>query len=114
MSAISTESPVPSPIRRVITGHTPEGKAVVVEDGKVAAREFGGGGSVSQFYDLFWSDNFPANNNEEFKDVIKDHTEEIVSQHGSVLRAVNIPPGGSSVCLSFFSRFFPHNPETYL
>lgn len=99
MSATPTDLPVQPPVRRIITGHTPEGKARAIVDDKVVSR---GSGGSSQFTDLFWSEKFPADNSEEFKDVIKDHVNELVNENGSVFRAVDIPPGGDSVRPSLY------------
>ena len=96
MSTESNTLAVPPPVRRIITGHNSEGMAIVLEDNVVIPRDAAPIGT-GQFSDLFWTDNFPANNNEEFKDVIKAHVNEIVSPGGSAFRTVDIPPGGGSV-----------------
>ena len=91
-AATPTATSLPQ-VRRVVTGHTPDGKATVVEDGTIVPRDRG----MSQFIDLFWTGEFPTSNNGEFKDEIKDHTTDLFSENGSNFRAVDMPPGGGSV-----------------
>lgn len=94
---LSTATRLPQ-VRRVVTGHTPDGKATVVEDGTIAPRDRG----MSQFIDLGWTTESPANNNGDFKDEVKDHVTDIYSETGSSFRAVDIPPGGGSVSSLLF------------
>lgn len=94
---MSTHANNPPPIRRVVTGHAPDGKAIVEEDALVQAHPFGDPTAPVQFTDLFWTDTFPPDNNGAFKDVAKEHETEVVSAGGSVFRAVDMPPGSNSV-----------------
>ena len=64
-----------APIRRVVTGHTPEGKSVIIEDAPIQPHTFRT--SLTLFSDLFWTDQAPASNDVEFKDLVKDHPEEL-------------------------------------
>ncbi|KIP06580.1 hypothetical protein PHLGIDRAFT_106848 [Phlebiopsis gigantea 11061_1 CR5-6] len=93
MSTTPSTTPGLPQVRRVVTGHTPEGKAIVVEDGTIAPRDRG----MSQFIDLGWTTDCPANNNGEFTDEVKDHVADIYSETGSSFRAVDVPPGGGSI-----------------
>lgn len=88
-----------APIRRVITGHTPEGKSTVIEDAPIAPHPFHG--STTLFTDLYWTDQSPPSNEVEFKDLVKDHPDEIYPPVGSSLKVVEMPPGVTSVSYSF-------------
>jgi len=83
------------PIRRVITGHSADGKSVIVEDAPVEPHPFGPK-QATFFTDLYWTDEFPADNGLEFKDLAKDHTNDIFSQNGSSVKLTEFPPGGAS------------------
>jgi hypothetical protein len=83
-------------IRRVITGHTEDGKAVVVEDAAVAPRPVLGRGP-SFFTDLFWTEQAPAENGVAWTDTIKNHLNEHVGPEGTSFRAVDFPPNQVSV-----------------
>lgn len=83
------------PIRRVVTGHTPDGKAVVLDDSHVIPHTIQHGRSL--FVDLFWSESNPDENAVEWKDTTKEHVTELVGTSGSSFRFIQIPPGGSSV-----------------
>lgn len=93
-SAPAPASPLPA-IRRVVSGHSADGRSLVAADGAVAARPFGRAGS--RFTDLFWTDASPADNGGPFRDAVRDHAAEVVSAHGCAFRAVDMPPGGGSV-----------------
>lgn len=96
-----------APLRRVITGHSPNGKSTIIEDAPVAPRPFG---PKSFFTDLYWTDEFPADNGVEFKDLIKDHPRDIFSQNGSSVRLTEFPPGAASVCV--FQAFNSHSSSS--
>ncbi|THH11310.1 hypothetical protein EW145_g730 [Phellinidium pouzarii] len=83
-----------APVRRVVTGHTPDGKAVVVDDSPVEPHAFDP--SPSLFTDLFWTDTFPPDNDVDFKDLAKEHSQDLISPNGSSFRVVEIPPGTGS------------------
>ena len=93
MSTPPASSPFP-PVRRIVTGHTPEGKAIVEEDSAV---DFRASGSTTQFIDLFWNEKIPENNNGEFKDLAREHPNDLVNPNGGTLRTVDMPPGSISV-----------------
>lgn len=88
-----------APLRRVITGHSTDGKSVIIEDAAVEPHPFGHK-QETFFTDLYWTDEFPADNGLEFKDLAKDHTNDIFSQNGSSVKLTEFPPGGSSVRVS--------------
>lgn len=92
------------PIRRVVTGHTPEGKAIVADDVAIHPRPFGGP-STSLIADVFWTDSFPSDNSGEFKDSTKEHVKDFLSPNGTVFRVVDIPPGGVSVSRVVCGRY---------
>lgn len=66
---ISLPPPFP-PVRRVVTGHTAEGKSIVVEDAPVVPHPYGARRRV-YFTDLFWTEEFPSENGVELKDQAK-------------------------------------------
>ncbi|GJE89134.1 cupin domain-containing protein [Phanerochaete sordida] len=88
----------PAPVRRIITGHTDDGKAIFADDQPVQPYPFKG--STTLFTDLFWQEGFPAKNDGDFAEQVKTHDSEIVNVKGSLLRSVDIPPHTES----FFHR----------
>ncbi|EJC97547.1 uncharacterized protein FOMMEDRAFT_98785 [Fomitiporia mediterranea MF3/22] len=94
-STNSFERPDYTPVRRVITGHSPEGKSVIVDDSTVESYPFRGRGP-SLFGDLYWTDDAKPTNEVEFKDLIKAHREDLFGADGNCLRVVDIPPGQKS------------------
>ncbi|EKM52472.1 uncharacterized protein PHACADRAFT_149157 [Phanerochaete carnosa HHB-10118-sp] len=97
MSTTSTTAGRP-PVRRIVTGHARDGKAIFAEDGLVQPRAFRR--SQTQFTDLYWSEGFPSSNDGEFQDDIKQHDNDVVNPDGSVFRAVDMAPHTES----FFHR----------
>lgn len=91
----TSSAPALPPVRRIITGHTDDGKAVVVDDAPVSSYPFRG--STTQFTDLYWQDGFPGTNNGGFEDAVKRHDGEIVNPTGTALRVVDTPPHTESV-----------------
>lgn len=63
-----TKSPY-APIRRVVTDHIEEGKAVVVQDSTIAPRN--AANTASAYVDLFWTDEVPADITTSYEDKIK-------------------------------------------
>ncbi|OCB88099.1 hypothetical protein A7U60_g4724 [Sanghuangporus baumii] len=82
------------PVRRIVTGHTPEGKAIVVDDAPIEQYPFRGSRTI--FSDLFWTDAAPAPNDIVFKDLTKDHPNEHCPSEGSSFKVSDIPPGQKS------------------
>ncbi|PAV22879.1 Cupin -type [Pyrrhoderma noxium] len=92
MSSISSEaSHPPIPTRRVVTGHTPSGNSIIVEDEPIPPRPFNG--TPSFFTDLYWTDKSVPDNDVEFKDLAKEHPHELIGPEGSSLKVVWLPPG---------------------
>jgi len=83
------QCPFPS-IRRVVTGHSPSGKAIVQEDQVISPRITPTGG---RFFDLFRTEEFPASNAIDFVDKIKQNPAQIVSKGGSTFRVGDVAPG---------------------
>ncbi|KAK7064932.1 cupin-2 domain-containing protein [Favolaschia claudopus] len=84
------------PVRRVVTGHTPEGKATVVAD-TVQPPTFWSPQSISPIYDLCHTSESPAVIDSEIRegkwaDEIATNTEH-VSRNGSVFRVFEFSPG---------------------
>ena len=101
MSSTSSEaSHPPTPTRRVVTGHTPSGDSIIVEDEPIPPRPFNG--TPSFFTDLYWTDKSVPDNDVEFKDLAKEHPHELIGPEGSSLKVVWLPPGQVSVsfCLN--------------
>ncbi|GJE89126.1 cupin domain-containing protein [Phanerochaete sordida] len=85
-----------APVRRIVTGHTSDGKAVVAADDPVPSYPFRG--STTHFTDLFWQEGFPADNSSNgLSRAVTTHDTEIVNAKGSLLRAVDMPPHTESV-----------------
>lgn len=78
-------------VRRVVTGHSSDGKSTIVADDICAPRYVVPGGT--RFYDLFLTEEFPASNSGEFVDKVKDRPSDVVSKGGSTFKIVDIPPG---------------------
>lgn len=89
-------SPFP-PVRRVVTGHTSDGKAVFLEDKTVPTVLYSPepGGSLKA--DLYRTEEFPSANS---VDHVESKNEELVSDGGSTLRAWDIPPHSASASRS--------------
>ena len=94
MSTTSSTAERP-PVRRIVTGHTPEGKAIIAEDGPVYPHPFKG--STTLFTDLYASEGFPSSNDGEFKDAVKEFADDILNPSGSLFRVVDMPPRTESV-----------------
>ena len=82
-------------MRRVVTGHAPDGKAIVLDDSEVrldSNRE-----PPHVFADIYWSESNPDKNSVNWKDVTKEHSTELVGPDGSSARVIQAPPGAASV-----------------
>ncbi|MCS6946452.1 MAG: cupin domain-containing protein, partial [Steroidobacteraceae bacterium] len=79
-------------VRRIVTGHDPQGRAIVLSDDTLPPVEFGGG---LAHFTLLWSTGaWPADNN-----VLEDgarRTVGLTSPGGSVLRIVDFAPNSRS------------------
>ena len=78
------------PVRRIVTGHTPEGKAIIAKENPVHPRPFMG--STTLFTDLYVSEGFPSSNDGDFKDITGEFSNDILNPNGSLFRAVDMPP----------------------
>lgn len=106
-----SKSPFPS-VRRVVTGHTPSGEAIVLRD-EVIKPEFWAPESRDAVHNVYQSDETPARNDAEVNkgeeggwvDVIGSRTgpEFLVSKGGSTIRSFDLAPG--SVSVSAFNGF---------
>lgn len=85
------------PLRRVVTGTSPEGKSVFVEDS--AMESFAWADGPSYFSGVFRTDEHPASNAVEFKDSIQGERKELFSTTGSTFWMVEMPPGKDTVRL---------------
>lgn len=90
MSETKIVSPLPR-VRRVITGHSPEGKSIVVRD-EVQPPKFWAKDSVNPMYDIFFTEHVPAVNDSEI--TTGSFVDEIASKPG------HVNPTGT-VCRSF-------------
>lgn len=94
----TTVPAAPGPVRRIVTGHTAEGKSVILTDAAVEPIPFLGKGPTVMS-DIFWQESAPADNSIQWKDTIKDHATEHVGPEGSAFRVVDLPPGLVSVSI---------------
>ncbi|EKM52479.1 uncharacterized protein PHACADRAFT_176509 [Phanerochaete carnosa HHB-10118-sp] len=91
----TTAPPQPPPARRVITGHTPDGKAIFVKDEPV--RFWPAQGTTTMLSDAYRSFGFPISNDGGLEDVLKPRDDEIVNSNGSVFRIMDMPPHTETV-----------------
>jgi len=102
MSSPSNNSPYP-PVRRVVTGHSPSGKSIFLEDKPVPGLTFSEN-SDSLFTGLYRHDEFPASNQDTtstsgdvtFTDLIASKPKELVSRTGTTFKAVDTAPHSRS------------------
>ncbi|TDL25427.1 hypothetical protein BD410DRAFT_766038 [Rickenella mellea] len=82
--------PLPPPaIRRVITGHTPAGKATVVEDKVTTMQKFGDKPDAALFTTLYRSDDLKPSNDGEYVESTK---QDLIGEEGSTFRAWDMAP----------------------
>jgi len=89
---MSESYPFPN-VRRVLTGHTKDGKSVCLEDKAIEPYRWRGGDSL--FTGIYRHDEFPADNKVDYEDVIakEENKHSLASPNGSVLWAVDFAPG---------------------
>ncbi|KAJ7630229.1 hypothetical protein FB45DRAFT_914912 [Roridomyces roridus] len=92
----TSESPFP-PTRRIVTGHTPQGKSLVLDDSLTAPRFLSPESKVS-LADLHYTAEAPAVIDTELTtgkwiDEAKTQTEKIFSGKGSNFRSIDFAPG---------------------
>lgn len=105
MSIPSTvESPIPAPVRRIVTGHSPEGKSIIVEDAPVEPHlSFPGSKSLSS--DIYWTTEHVPDNDIIFKDHANEHANELVGPAGNSFKVIDMPPGQKSVMILHLQSF---------
>ncbi|KAL5519597.1 hypothetical protein ACEPAH_1280 [Sanghuangporus vaninii] len=111
----STSRPDLPPVRRIVTGHTPEGKSIVVDDAPIEPYPFHG--SSTFFTDVFWTDASPPSNEVIFRDLAKEHKDELYPLEGSSYKVVEAPPGQKSPLhrtLSFDYGILTHGTMTLI
>ena len=80
------------PIRRVVTGHDPDGRAILRDDDLFATQNIPSGDAA---FALLWTTaTVPADNNDETDGRTRDAG--LTLNQGSVIRIVDMLPGGSS------------------
>ncbi|KAJ2981578.1 hypothetical protein NQ176_g1935 [Zarea fungicola] len=79
--------------RRIVTGHNPEGKSIVVADGPVRCETIKDGAGFAVLYETH---EFPVSN-EGWEDPILHRTKNLANSQGVVLRVVDIPAGAVSM-----------------
>jgi len=92
----STTKPILPSVRRVITGHTPDGKSTVIRDEIQPPQYWRPGGAP--VFDLAYTETVPAKMDSEitegeFVDEIALHNKELVSKNGSAFRVFDHAPG---------------------
>jgi quercetin dioxygenase-like cupin family protein len=86
-----TKNPFP-PIRRVVTGHNADGRAIIRSDAQFPSEPIALGGAE---FALVWATTtVPADNNDETDG--RDLEAGLTINHGSVIRIVDFLPGGDS------------------
>ena len=101
-----SEEPYPLPnVRRVITGHTADGKSTVIHD-EFKEPVFWFSGNRQGVYDIYRIDEVPTSNDKikgQWVDVVANGPAGpagLVSPNGATVRILDLPPGTSSVCIS--------------
>jgi len=80
------------PVRRVVTGHDGDGRAVLRSDDRFETRLIPGGDAA---FALLWAtETVPADNNDETDGRLRDAG--LTLEAGSVIRVVDMMPGGAS------------------
>lgn len=98
MSESTSTSPLPPPVRRIVTGHTPEGKSIVLEDGPVAGRPFRPQDPYSSVSaSIFETDQFPSENPVGSELYTPTVEVKVVSKGGSTFSVIDFAPGAESV-----------------
>lgn len=83
---------LPDP-RRIVTGHSPEGKAIVVADSSIPCLPTP---VKCNFAVLYETHQFPEKQNE-WEDPMKRRTTNLANKEGIVLRVVDFPPHTETV-----------------
>lgn len=91
----STAAPQPPPVRRVITGHAPDGKAIFADDAPVRSYPFKD--TTTVMTDLYRADGYPSSNNGGFGDAIGPCEDGLVNPGGGFFRIVDMPPHTETV-----------------
>jgi quercetin dioxygenase-like cupin family protein len=86
-----SQNPFP-PIRRIVTGHNEQGRAVLRSDERFPSQPIALGGA--EFALLWTTANVPADNNDETDGRSRDAG--LTINQGSVIRIVDFEPGGTS------------------
>ena len=80
------------PVRRVVTGHDAQGRSVIRSDQSFRTETIASGDAA---FALMWTTaNVPADNNDEVDG--RDRDAGLTIHHGSVIRIVDMLPGGAS------------------
>lgn len=80
------------PVRRIVTGHDPEGRAVIRSDDLLPVEPIPSGDAA---FSLVWTTaSVPADNNDETDGRLRDAG--LTLHRGSVIRIVDMVPGGTS------------------
>jgi quercetin dioxygenase-like cupin family protein len=80
------------PVRRIVTGHAPDGKAIFVSDNTLPVEPIPSGDAA---FSLVWTTaTVPADNNDETDGQTRDAG--LTLNQGSVIRIVDMLPGGTS------------------
>jgi quercetin dioxygenase-like cupin family protein len=83
---------MPDKIRRIVTGHNDQGEAVVKIDAVMEPESIRDGAAL---FTKVWTTNIsPADNNDDFDGAARETG--LVSEGGTVLRFVDMPPGARS------------------
>ena len=83
------------PINRVVTGHTKDGKSIVLHDEPLSSRLYKPN-SIARCTEIYRAEEHPPSNGLEYVDTVKEiHTSFVGA--GSALWSFEMPPGEKSV-----------------
>ncbi|KAH8924718.1 hypothetical protein BT69DRAFT_1318726 [Atractiella rhizophila] len=78
-------------VRRIVTGHNAEGKAIFIHDETFKSDPVGRSGKVG-FKALYETEKVPANNDDPFHDPMFNDVNDIANKEGTILRIVDYAP----------------------
>jgi hypothetical protein len=112
-SSLESSSPFPA-VRRIVTGHTVDGKSTVLADTVLPPR-FWTPESIAPTYDIHYTGESPANNDSEIRaggkwvDEVAEQ-KDLVSKDGATFRSWDFAPGSVTVCgCTLFSGWHLHD-----
>ena len=97
-NTVTNDTPAPPPVRRVVTGHTPEGKSIILADGPVPGRRFQPDiPNSSTSSSIYETEEFPSENPVGSELYTASTEVKVVSKGGSTFSVIDYKPGAVSV-----------------